>query len=488
VINEQQLAKVISRGSVSGDPSITEQYSQDISFVNKIRPKYVAKVKDRNEIEGLVRLANETLTPLVPVSSGPPHFKGDTVPGAGNSVIVDLSDLKQIVRVDRPNRVAMFEPGVTFGELIPAVEKAGLRLNMPLRPRKTKSVVGSMLEREPVILPKYHWDIADPLCNVEIVLGNGTLFRTGSAAGPGTLEEQWKAGGAQKEAAGPSTASWYRLVQASQGSMGIVTWASARCEVLPKVEEPFLVGSNDIVKILEMVHWLVRLRLVNECLILNSTELSAISTEKWPRDYSLIKAGLPEWILVYNLAAYEYFPAERVAGQIQDIFDLSQKVGLEPVKALGKIVAEELLQSIRSPSVEPYWKLRMKGACEDVFFLTNFERIPRLIHMMLEEAQANSYSPSEVGIYIQPLVQGTNFHCEFSLFYDSLRAREVEQVKTLSKAAIKRLMAAGAFFSRPYGEATALIMNRDAASLAALKKVKTILDPNRIMNPGKLCL
>ena len=37
-----------------------------------------------------LKLANETQTPLVPVSSGPPHFRGDTVPGIGGAVIVDL--------------------------------------------------------------------------------------------------------------------------------------------------------------------------------------------------------------------------------------------------------------------------------------------------------------------------------------------------------------------------------------------------------------
>ena len=45
----------------------------------------------------------------------------------------------------------------------------------------------------------------------------------------------------------------------------------------------------------------------------------------------------------------------------------------------------------------------------------------------------------------------------------------------------------GAFFSRPYGESVDIVMNRDAATVAALKKVKSILDPDNIMNPGKLC-
>jgi FAD/FMN-containing dehydrogenase len=30
-------------------------------------------------------------------------------------------------------------------------------------------------------------------------------------------------------------------------------------------------------------------------------------------------------------------------------------------------------------------------------------------------------------------------------------------------------------------------MNRDAAGIAALRKVKNMLDPENIMNPGKLC-
>ena len=182
---------------------------------------------------------------------------------------------------------------MTFGELIPAVTKEGLRLNMPLLPRQTKSVVGSMLEREPVIMPKYHWDISDPLACVEVVFGTGDMFRTGAAAGPGTIEEQWAAGGSQKEAAGPGQASWHRLIQGAQGTMGIVTWASLRCELLPSLEEPFLVGSSQVDKLLELVHWLVRLRLVNECLVLNNANLAAIMARKWPDDYREIKDTCP---------------------------------------------------------------------------------------------------------------------------------------------------------------------------------------------------
>ena len=177
---------------------VLEDYSSDISFVNRVRPAYVVTPGNAGEVKKLIDLANKTKTPLVPVSSGAPHFKGDTVPSNGGSIIVDLSKMKKVEFVDRPRRVAMVEPGVTFAELIPLCTEAGLRLNIPLLPRQSKSVIGSILEREPVVMPGYQWDMSDPLACAGIYFGNGEEFRTGQAAGPGTLKQQWKTGAVQK--------------------------------------------------------------------------------------------------------------------------------------------------------------------------------------------------------------------------------------------------------------------------------------------------
>jgi len=198
MITKENLMQIEGSGEVLQDAATLEAYARDVSFVNSIRPAYVIKPKTAEAIQRLVKMANETLTPLVPMSSGPPHFRGDTVPGIGGTIVVDLSGMKKIIFVDRARRVAMVEPGVTFAELIPAAEKEGLRLNMPLLPRHSKSVVGSMLEREPVTMPKYQWDMSDPLACTGLFFGAGDEFRTGQAAGPGTIAEQWAVGGMQK--------------------------------------------------------------------------------------------------------------------------------------------------------------------------------------------------------------------------------------------------------------------------------------------------
>jgi FAD/FMN-containing dehydrogenase len=483
----KELAKIVGVDNVVVDQAILTGYSSDISFVRGVKPDSIVRPHSADEITRIVALARDTRTPLVPLSSGAPHFLGDTVPSVGSAIIVDLSGMKNIVRVDRPDRVAMFEPGVTFGELITAVAREGLRLNTPLLPRQSKSVVGSMLERQPVIMPKYHWDIGDPMECVEVIFGTGDVFRTGSAAGPGNLEEQWKAGGSQKEAAGPGPASWYRVIQGAQGTMGIVTWATARCEIVPQLEAPYLVGSSQLEVLLELVHWLTRLRLVNECFVLNKTDLAAIVARNRPGEYEEIEKSLSPWILFFNVAGYEYFPEERVAGQLKDIKDITGRLGLEAVKSLSAVTASALLALSRRPSEEPYWKLRRKGGSEDIFFLSLYKKLPELIEAFSREAVSAGYPASEIGIYLQPIVQGTNCHCEFNLFYNPSDSEEVARVQSLSHRAVASLSDKGAFFSRPYGNDTNYIMNRDAATRAALMRVKEIVDPARILNPGKLC-
>jgi FAD/FMN-containing dehydrogenase len=487
MIEKAKLVKIVGARNVSYERATLDEYSKDMSFANTVRPLCVIKPGNADEIQKIVNLANETLTPLVPVSSGPPHFQGDTVPSIGGAVIVDLSKMKKVIRVDRARRVAMVEPGVTFGELIPAVEKEGIRLNMPLLPRKSKTVVGSMLEREPVVMPKYQWDISDPLACVEVIFGSGDEFRTGQAAGPGTIEEQWAVGGVQKAPYGPGRASWHRLIQGAQGTIGIVTWASLRCELLPRLEEPFVVGSSNLDTLLELSYWLVRLRLANECFILNKSALAAIMAKKWPQDYCDLKDALPPWVLFFNIAGYDYFPEDRVSYQIKNISDITKRIGVEAVKAVGGVSATEMLKMAQRPSAEPYWKLRYKGACQDIFFLTIDDKLEGQIGVMNDLAEKAGYPAPDVGVYIQPIVQGTGYHCEFNLFYDPGNPSELNRVKELSTLAIKDLMAKDAFFSRPYGESTGMIFNRDAATVAVLNKLKKIFDPNNVMNPGKLC-
>ncbi len=483
-MQREQLTNLVGAGNALDDPNLLSAYSRDHSFTPTRQPTFVVKPSNVDQVKELIKLAVETQTPLIPVSSGEPRFRGDTVPRMGGT-IVDMSSMKEIKVVDRKERVAMIEPGVTFGQLQPALASEGLRLPTPLCPRATKSVVASCLEREPHIIPKYHLDHSDPLLCNEIVFGTGDVFRTGDAVGPGTIEEQQAAGRFQKVPYGLQM-NVNQIIQGAQGSFGIVTWSTVRCEVLPRLQEPFLAGSEDLAQLLELAYRMVRQRLGDEIFILNATHLALLigrDTEETGR----LKAELPTWNLVFCIAGYQHRPEGRIDYQEKDIFEIAKNLGVPIQETLCGVSAERVLDRAANPSPEPYWKLRGGGGCQDIPFISPMEKVPGLVEVMKQEAATSRFPLSNLGVYIQPVCQGHGHHCEFSLFYDAGDETERTRTRDLYLSSAGALMDQGAFFSRPYDLLAERVINRDAASRDALRTLKAIFDPDNIMNPGKLC-
>jgi len=486
VTTKEELASVVGVQHVFSDEETLNSYAEDYSFTPSREPQFVVQPKSAAEVQEIVQWANRSGKPLVPVSSTPPRFRGDTVPSMGHSVIADLSRMKKILRIDRRNRMAVIEPGVTYYELQPELVKAGMRLPMPLLPRVSKSVVASLLEREPTLIPKYQWQLLDPLRCTEIVWGNGDILRTGEAGSHGSLEEQWKRHLAQVSPMGPAQTDFYRFVSGAQGTMGIVTWASLRCEVLPQLQKLFFVQSDRLDNLLDFVYRLLKFRYGDELLFLNSSNLACIFGDGVDQMRAL-KKQLSQWVFILCIAGYDMLPEERIEFQEKDVTDIAQQFGMQLVSAIPGLHNGQVLNTLSKPSREPYWKLRYKGNCQDIFFLTTLNRTPEFLHTMYSIAEAVGYTTSDIGVYIQPVMQGVACHCEFSLPYDPDDQKESTVVQELLSKSSQALLDQGAFFSRPYGIWSDMAYNKDAQSTVVLKKIKSIFDPNSIMNPGKLC-
>lgn len=485
---EGQLAGIVGSECISADSDVLDAYSKDGSFVAPRKPRLVVKPQNSDEVQSIVKWANQTGTPLIPVSSGPPRFRGDTVPTAGGAVIVDLSRMKRIVRIDRRNRMAIVEAGVTWSELQPELAKQGMKLPMPLLPRKSKSVIASLLEREPITIPKYHWTMLEPLRCCEIIWGNGDKMWSGDAGdSPDTsLEEQWKKLNFQISGLGPHQTDFYRLVSGAQGSMGIVAQASLRCGVLPQIHKLFFVPSDKLDELINFSYKVLRFRYGYQLFILNSANLANIITQDASHAKS-IKENLPAWAVILSVAGLDRLPKEKVDFQQQDITDICQEFGLHVKHAVPGVTGNQLLEIIDKPSGDPYWKLRYSGGFHDIFFITTLDKTPQFVNTLSEISQAYGYSASDIGIYIQPVTQGVACHCEFVLPFNPDNKNETAKVQKIVTEGSKALMNDGAFFSRPYGSWAEAAYGRDARGTIALKKVKAIFDPNGVMNPGKLC-
>jgi FAD/FMN-containing dehydrogenase len=483
---EHELANIVGKENVLDSPEVLKAYSADAGFAPPKMPVCVVRPKDLEELKGVVRWANETRSPLVPISSGPPHFRGDTVPDVDGAVIVDLRRMNTIIRVNRANRVAIVEAGVTFGELQAELAQSGLCAYMPLAPRSTKSVLTSALEREPITMPGLQFDSTDPMLCMEIVLGTGDRMRTGEASGPDTLEQQWEIGKAQISPFGPTQMDPQRLVSGAQGTIGIATWISIKCRFLSEISSAFLIPGNTLEPLIELSYKLTRIRFTGKIFILNGLNLACL-TGREPQEIKGLAAGLPPWVMFVSCEGYGPLPEEKVAYLEADLKELSESFGLTAEAAVGGIQASDIAALVSAPSPDPYWKQRLSGGFAELFFLTTQGKAPEFTRMMAEIVQQQDYPAGNVGMYIQPVTLGTGCHCEFDFYYDPADPEAAEKTRKLVMEAADKMEAGGAFFSRPYREWVDVAYRRSSDTVAMQKKVKAIFDPNGVLNPGKLC-
>ncbi|HEY9054050.1 MAG TPA: FAD-binding oxidoreductase [Rectinemataceae bacterium] len=484
----ESLAAIVGKDDVAVDSATLEQYSKDGSFAAPMKPRAVVKPKSAEEVQRLVKWANETKTPLVPVSSTGPRQRGDTVPSVPEAVIVDLSGMKRILSVNRQQRVAVVEPGVTYGELRAALEKEGLEFSMPLAPRDGKSVVASVLDMEPRLNALHQWNFIDPLRCTEVIWGDGNRMYTGEAGGgPLDIEKQQSTERWQVSGTGPMMLDFYRLLTGSQGSMGIVTWASLKCEVASPIHKLGFVAAKKMEDLVDFVYRVTRLRLGSEMVILNKTALAALVAAD-AKDFDSVASDLPAWAALVGISGQSLLPEQRAEAHSLDIAEIAQQFGLKFVPALPSLSGDTAYKKITGTCGTASWKAKKKGAFAELFFTTTLDRVPEFLSAMQDLAMVAGYPAEDLGVYVNPQNMGTSYHCEFILSYDGGCADETARAKKLFAAASEKFSAMGAYYLRPHGSWSRLQLNKDAQSTAILQRLKAVFDPNNIMNTGKLGL
>ncbi len=480
------LEEIVGGENVVTAAEVLAEYSPQSGFDASGSARCLVRPGSTVELQAVVRWANEEGAPLVPASSGPPHCHGGAAPDVAGAVIVDLRRMDRIVRVDAPNRVVIVEPGVTFGELQRELAGHGLSAYMPLLPRSGKSVLASVLDREPVVMPGAHFDSTDPMLCTEIVLGTGDRMRTGEAAGPDSLEQQWEIGKAQVSPFGPTQMDMQRLVSGAQGTIGIVSWMSVKCRYSSALTRAFFVPSRTLEPLIDLSYELTRVRFSGTIFIVNGLNLAGL-LRRTPEEIASLRDDLPAWVLFVSCEGYGPLPEAKVEYLQADLAEMAQRHGLRPAAALGGAQAGELSELLTRPSTEPYWKHAFRGGCSDIFFVTTQEKTPQFAEVMSHMAAGHGFPGGDLGVYIQPVVQGTSCHCEFDLFHDPADRVAADTTKALVAAAVDELEAQGAFFSRPYGLWRDVAYRRSGDTAAMQKKTRQIFDPNGILNPGKLC-
>jgi len=131
------------------------------------------------EVQAVVKIANQFLLPLWAWSRGKNLGYGGTAPELAGSVVVDLSRMKKI-EFDEQSGVVTLEPGVGFYDLYDYLQENNLPYWLSTPGNSWGSVLGNALDRGVGYTP--YGENTKNLCGLEVVLPTGEVVRTGMGA------------------------------------------------------------------------------------------------------------------------------------------------------------------------------------------------------------------------------------------------------------------------------------------------------------------
>ena len=159
--------------------------TEKATFATSFRIPALIRPGSREEVQESVRIARQYGIAVYPVSRGCNWGFGSRVPPANGCVVMELARLDRIRAFDEALAYVTVEPGVTQGMLHKFLQERKSRLVFPIigsSPRA--SLIGNALERGAGAGPGGYR--ADNVCNLEVVLPDGSLFSNAAEFGSAT--------------------------------------------------------------------------------------------------------------------------------------------------------------------------------------------------------------------------------------------------------------------------------------------------------------
>jgi 4-cresol dehydrogenase (hydroxylating) len=136
------------------------------------------------QVQSIVRIANENRLPLYPISTGKNLTYGGSAPVYSGSVVLDLKRMNRILDVSERDKTCLVEPGVSYFDLYRHLRQNTLRLWIDTADPGWGGLIGNALDRGAGYTGTDVRDHFDAHCGMEVVLGNGDVVRTGMGANP----------------------------------------------------------------------------------------------------------------------------------------------------------------------------------------------------------------------------------------------------------------------------------------------------------------
>ena len=215
-----RLREVMPAARVIDDAAGLAPYAYDASFwsLRQTRlPDAVVVVESAAEVQAVVRLAAETGTPVVARGGGTGQTGGAVAARGG--IVISFTRMREIIEIDRQNLQVIVEPGIVFADLQAALLPHGLFF--PPDPGSGKAcTLGGMVANNASGPHAVRWGTTSAyVLGMEVVLADGSLIQTGGLR--------------SKALKSSSGIDLTKLFVGSEGTLGIATRLRLRVQPRP---------------------------------------------------------------------------------------------------------------------------------------------------------------------------------------------------------------------------------------------------------------
>jgi D-lactate dehydrogenase (cytochrome) len=432
--------------------AVREQHGNTLTWIATEPPDAVVYPQSAGDVQRIVRICGAHGVPIIPFGVGTSLEGHVNAPLGG--VSIDFRDMNKVIVIHPEDLDCVVQPGITRKQLNEQLRHTGLFF--PIDPGADASLGGMAATRCSGTNAVRYGTMKDVVVALKVVLANGEVIDTARRA--------------KKTSAGYDLT---RLMVGSEGTLGVITEMTLKLSGIPEAISGGICPFPSVEACCKAaIHTIQSGIPVARIELLDALQVRAVNMHS--------RLGLPET----QMLLLEFHGTEAsVAEQSERFGEIAAEFGGGP-----------FTWATRQEERTRLWDARHHAALSNFALRPGAQMIPTDVCVpisRLAECVTETQADIERSGILAPIVGHVgdgNFH--LTLLVDMGDVEEVKRAKALSERLVERALAMDGTCTGEHGVGQGkmkyLLAEHGAAALAAMASIKRALDPQNILNPGKI--
>ena len=449
-----ELQRLVGRENVLTKKEDLIPYSFDGTAALQQMPGCVAFVKSSEEVSAILKLANRTKTPVVTRGSGT-GLSGGSLP-AQDCVVMCTVKMNRILEVDQANLTMLVEPGVTTVQVFDEAAKVGLFYPPDPGSMRISTIGGNVAENSGGLRGLKYGITRNYVMGLEVVLPDGEIMTTGNKC--------------VKDVAGYSLKD---IFVGSEGTLGVITKVLLKLIPKPAAKKTMVATFNAMDQAAQTVSDIIAAQII-PCTL----EFLDRQTIHCVEDFA--KVGLPLDCEALLLMETDGHPAA-VADEAAKMEELARKNGAMQVRVAKDEAEATKLATARRSAFSALARVSPTTILEDATVpRSELAKMVRFVEVVAKKYKLRVGTFGHMG--------DGNLHPTF--LTDERNKEEMHRVHEAFKEIFDEAIRLGGTITGEHGVGLAkkdfLPKFLGDAQMRVHRELRKVLDPNGILNPGKM--